>query len=96
MTKMTLDDYAFLATWRPASGHPGGWRVCREFWDGGGLHQACGPKGSLRLFRTREAAQKAAAALNATATDRNGRPRDPASPKDPELNARLAKRDIWS
>jgi hypothetical protein len=63
---MTDDDIAFHATWRPASGHPSGWRVCRHFYpphpkaSACGMEEACGPSGRVRFFKSREAAQKAA------------------------------------
>jgi hypothetical protein len=68
---MTDADRAWHATWRPATGHPGGYRVCREFFaplispaGRTGLEEANGPSGKLRLFKTRAAAQRAADRLN--------------------------------
>lgn len=65
-------DVAMLATWRPASGHPKGWRVVREFYpplsppEGQARFQeAEGPSGRLRVFKTRQAAAHVAAVLNA-------------------------------
>lgn len=64
-------DLDYHARWRAASGHPGGWRVVRQFFPpltppngGPNFQEAKGPKGRLRLFRTFEAAKKAADALN--------------------------------
>jgi len=67
---MTRDDCEWHARWRPASGHPGGWRVWREFHGhlarprGPNSDTARGPSGKIRLFRTMEAAQRAADQLN--------------------------------
>lgn len=68
---MTDKDRAQHATWRAASGHPGGWRVCRHFHpplnptEGQPRFQeARGVSGRLRLFRSRSAAQRVADQLN--------------------------------
>jgi hypothetical protein len=68
---MSEENLMSHAKWKPASGHAGGWRVVRQFFppleppEGGSpFEEACGPSGRLRLFRTIEAAQKAADALN--------------------------------
>lgn len=69
---MTLTDLQYHATWTASSGHPGGWRVTRQFFPPftpapgmPNFQEAKGPKGKLRLFRSREAAQRVADALNA-------------------------------
>lgn len=70
--EMTAADKAWHATWRPVSGHPGGWRVCRQFFaplapePGAPTFQtATGPGGKIRLFKTHSSALRAAAKLNA-------------------------------
>lgn len=70
--EMTLEDKAYHATWRPASGHKGGWRVCRQFFapfvpPPGQPHfqEGNGASGKLRLFKTQAAAQRAADEMNA-------------------------------
>lgn len=70
---MTKESADYWLQWLPASGHPGGWRVVRQFYPPfhnpppgePRFQEACGPKGRLRLFRSREAAQRAADKLNA-------------------------------
>ena len=62
MSKMTAADRAYHNKWKPASGHPGGWRVVRGI---SPLQEANGPAGRLRLFRSMAAAQKVADSLNA-------------------------------
>lgn len=60
---MNETDIAYHATWKASSGHPGGWRVTRQFWDNRGFQEACGPSGKLRLFKTFESANRVAIAM---------------------------------
>jgi hypothetical protein len=53
--------------WHAASGHPGGWRVCRGLLK---MQQLEGPSGRLILLKTHEAAQRRADALNAATKTR--------------------------
>lgn len=74
---MTPEDVAYWATWRATSGHPKGWRVTRQFFPGHpqarsvgcNLQEARGKSGRTRLFKTREAAQRVADALNKEQTN---------------------------
>ena len=69
---MTESDRRYHAQWKASSGHPGGWRVTRQFFaplepEAGmpRFQEAKGPRGGrLRLFRSYEAAQRAADRLN--------------------------------
>lgn len=64
---MTEDDIAFHLTWRPASGHPGGWRVCRQDYRPGAdprLQELTRKDGRVRLFRTFDGAKRRADAMN--------------------------------
>ena len=72
--EFTPDEIARLLQWRPASGHPGGWRVMREDFRSPPLFKpklqaATGPKGKLCLFRTMEAAQRRADEMNRAARE---------------------------
>lgn len=72
MHAMTDADRAWHATWRPASGHPSGkWRVVRQFFpplapapSEPRFQELNGPSGKIRLFRSRAAAERAAAIAN--------------------------------
>lgn len=66
---MTEDDCRWHAQWRAASGHPGGWRVVREFFpplyaEKRGLEELNRRDGRTLLFRTSKSAQRRADAMN--------------------------------
>ena len=54
-----LDPYWKL--WKPASGHPSGWRVVRGY---SPLEEICGKTGRVILFKSMATAQKRADKLN--------------------------------
>lgn len=61
--------------WRPASGHPSGWRVVRHTdpdWTRGRMEEAETKAGRVRLFRSYDGAARAAHKLNATKGDLRG------------------------
>jgi hypothetical protein len=65
---MTADDIAWHLQWRPASGHPGGWRVCRNDYRIGHdpyLQQHSDRRGRVILYRSYDSALRKAAELNA-------------------------------
>ncbi len=68
MSRFTDSDLHFHAQWRAASGHPGGWRVLRQFfWAGcdSMLHEYKTKTGLPRLYKSRESAMRVASKLNA-------------------------------
>lgn len=68
---MTADDIDFHLQWRAASGHPGGWRVCRQDFRPGAdpyLQQLEKSNGQVRLWRSHEAAKRAANRINSEAS----------------------------
>lgn len=77
---MTAEDAAFHAQWHVASGHPKGWRVCRQFfapWQHAAkgapnFQEAKGPAGRVRLFRSASSAAVAARQLNAITPEVEG------------------------
>lgn len=66
LTKEQADD--INNTWKPASGHPGGWRVIRGYRP---VEQYEGASGRPRLYRTLEAAQAVADRLNSSTEPKN-------------------------
>jgi hypothetical protein len=74
---MSPEQLAGHAQWKPSSGHPKGWRATRQFFPPlqpkhgePNFQEAKGPKGKLRLFKSYEAAQRAADKLNAQENSR--------------------------
>ncbi len=65
----TADDVAYHKTWKPASGHSGGWRVIRypsaNQWQLGRMEEYSDVRGRPRLYKTHEAAKRVADKLNA-------------------------------
>jgi hypothetical protein len=55
-------------SWRPASGHPGGWRVVRKE-SGKCMEELEGPSGKLLLFKSMATAQARADKLNRATPD---------------------------
>ena len=60
-TPLSEDDRRWHATWKPASGHPGGWRVVRGL---APLEELRGKSGRTILFRSCKAAASRAETLN--------------------------------
>jgi hypothetical protein len=60
---LSKEDAAFHNQWRPASGHPGGWRVVRGICP---VEELNGPSGRLLLFASPASAKTRADKLNSS------------------------------
>lgn len=67
-TPLSEDDRRWHSTWKPASGHPGGWRVVRGL---APLEELRGKSGRTILFRSYKAAASRAETLNSDEESNN-------------------------